>query len=70
MDHMLPKQVTNEFIKNMPKAELHLHLEGTLEPDLKLKLAKRNQIDLGLDTVEEIKATYQFLSTFDYLCIV
>lgn len=64
---MLPKHVSNEFIKNMPKAELHLHLEGTLEPDLKLKLAKRNQIDLGLDTVEEIKATYQFDSLPSFL---
>ncbi|WZU00168.1 hypothetical protein MGH68_11165 [Erysipelothrix sp. D19-032] len=32
---------TKEFIYGLPKAELHLHLEGTLEPDLKLKLARR-----------------------------
>ena len=35
---------TKEFINGLPKAELHLHLEGTLEPDLKLKLALKNHI--------------------------
>lgn len=57
---MSPSNVTKEFIDQLPKAELHLHLEGTLEPDLKLKLAKRNGIELGMTTVEEIKATYEF----------
>lgn len=52
--------VTKEFVYGIPKAELHLHLEGTLEPELKLKLAKKNNIDLGMDSVEEIWNTYQF----------
>lgn len=64
---MLNTNVTDKFIKNMPKAELHLHLEGTLEPDLKLKLAKRNDIDLGMETVQEIKDTYQFDSLPSFL---
>ena len=34
-------KITKEFIQGLPKAELHLHIEGTLEPQLKLKLAKR-----------------------------
>ncbi len=48
-------EITPEFTKNLPKAELHLHIEGTLEPDLKLKLAKRNHIDIGQSTIEEVQ---------------
>ncbi len=36
----------SDFIKALPKAELHVHLEGTLEPELSFKLAQRNAIDL------------------------
>ena len=35
-----------ELIKNIPKAELHLHIEGSLEPELMIKLAERNKIEL------------------------
>ncbi len=54
------------FIEGMPKAELHLHIEGTLEPELKFKLAERNGVDLPYDTVEEVVAAYDFdsLTTF------
>lgn len=54
------------FIEGLPKAELHLHLEGTLEPELKFKAAERNGIDLPYASIEEIKAAYDFdsLSTF------
>ncbi len=55
------------FIKGMPKAELHLHLEGTLEPELKLTLAKKNNIDIGQSTIEEVKASYQFDSLSSFL---
>ncbi|MCO6543807.1 MAG: adenosine deaminase [Lactobacillus sp.] len=51
---------TRTFIKYLPKAELHLHIEGTLEPELQLKLAKRNHIQLKQSTVEEIKQTYHY----------
>ena len=54
------KKASKDFIYGIPKAELHMHLEGSLEPELKLKLARRNNIDIGLDTVEDIKKTYQF----------
>ena len=52
--------VTRDFAFGLPKAELHLHLEGTLEPDLKLSLARKNGVDIGQSTVEEVQATYQF----------
>ena len=41
-----------EFIAGLPKCELHLHIEGTLEPELKFELAARNAVDLGHATVE------------------
>lgn len=56
-----------KFIKGLPKAELHVHLEGTLEPDLKLKLAQKNGIDIGQKTVEEVKKSYQFDSLTSFL---
>ena len=57
------------FIAGMPKCELHVHLEGTLSPDLKLDLARRNGIELGQTTVAEVEATYQFDSLASFLAI-
>ena len=48
------------FIEGMPKAELHVHVEGTLEPELKFELARRNGIELPYDSVEEMRAAYDF----------
>lgn len=64
---MQNNKVTKEFIQGLPKAELHLHLEGTLEPELKLQLAKKNNIAIGQHTIEEVKATYQFDSLSAFL---
>jgi len=50
----------SSFIEGMPKAELHLHLEGTLEPELKFELAARNGLDLSHGSVEEMRAAYDF----------
>jgi adenosine deaminase len=57
------------FIAEVPKCELHLHLEGTLEPDLKLALAERNGIDIGQATVAEVEATYDFDSLASFLAV-
>src|SRR6478735_3961428 len=48
------------FIAGMPKAELHLHIEGTLEPELKFELAARNGLELPYASVEEMRAAYDF----------
>ncbi|MBT4291346.1 adenosine deaminase [bacterium] len=55
-----------ELINRLPKAELHLHIEGTLEPELMFKIAKRNNIELPYCSVEEIRSAYNFsnLQTF------
>jgi adenosine deaminase len=48
------------FIAGMPKAELHVHLEGTLEPELKFQLAARNHMDLPYRSAAEMRAAYNF----------
>ena len=58
-----------EFIKNAPKAELHLHIEGTLEPNHLFKLAKRNNIQIPFANVEEIKSAYNFKNLESFLNI-
>ncbi|MFZ4840909.1 adenosine deaminase [Mycetocola saprophilus] len=55
------------FAHGLPKAELHLHLEGTLEPELKFALAARNGIELAEKTVEEVRATYNFHDLTSFL---
>src|SRR5262245_26314757 len=64
-----PATPTREFVTGLPKAEPHVHLEGTLEPALKLQLAERNGIDIGQHTVEEVEATYQFDSLTSFLAV-
>ena len=49
-----------DFIQSLPKAELHLHIEGTLEPELMLALAERNGISLPYESVEALRAAYDF----------
>jgi adenosine deaminase len=59
----------NAFIANLPKAELHVHLEGTLEPELSFQLAKKNGIALEFDTVEELLKAYDFTDLPSFLRI-
>lgn len=58
-----------EFINKIPKAELHLHIEGTLEPKLMFQLAKRNNIKLEYNSIEEIKDAYNFTNLQSFLDI-
>ena len=44
-----------KLIKKIPKAELHLHIEGSLEPDLMFKLARRNNIKITFNSIDEVK---------------
>ncbi len=48
------------FVMGLPKVELHLHIEGTLEPELKFELAQRNGITLPFDTPEQVRESYDF----------
>ena len=48
------------FIRAIPKAELHLHIEGTLEPELKFELAERNRLELPYASVDEMRDAYDF----------
>ncbi|RKT31759.1 adenosine deaminase [Microbacterium sp. AG1240] len=58
-----------DFALGLPKAELHLHLEGTLEPELKFDLAARNGIELAEKTVDAVKATYDFTDLTSFLAV-
>jgi adenine deaminase len=57
------------FIENLPKAELHLHIEGTFEPELMFEIAQRNSIQLKYNSVEELKEAYSFDCLQDFLDI-
>jgi adenine deaminase len=57
------------FIQKMPKAELHVHVEGTLEPEMKLALAKRNGVKLPYGSVKQLKAAYDFDDLPSFLAV-
>jgi adenosine deaminase len=59
----------NRLIRSLPKAELHLHIEGTLEPELMFELAARNGVDLPYSNVESVRAAYQFTNLQSFLDI-
>ena len=59
----------NDFIQNLPKVELHVHLEGTLEPELLFELAARNSIDLPYAEPADVVAAYDFHDLPSFLAI-
>ena len=48
----------HDFIRGLPKAELHLHIEGSLEPEMMFALAQRNGVKLPYASVDEVRAAY------------
>ena len=58
-----------EYIKKVPKAELHLHIEGSFEPELMFAIAQRNNIKIPYESVEDVKKAYQFGNLQDFLDI-
>lgn len=58
-----------DFISGLPKAELHLHIEGTFEPELMFRIAERNQVQLKYSSVSELKAAYDFNNLQEFLDI-
>lgn len=59
----------DSFIRALPKAELHLHIEGSLEPELMFALAKRNGVAIPYASVEDVRAAYAFGNLQDFLDI-
>lgn len=59
----------NEFIAGLPKVELHLHIEGSLEPELLFHLAQRNQINIPFSSPDELRTAYQFSDLQSFLDI-
>ncbi len=57
------------FITGLPKAELHLHIEGSLEPEQMFEFARRNRVAIPFASVEEVRAAYQFSNLQDFLDI-
>ncbi|MBX7197773.1 MAG: adenosine deaminase [Rhodospirillaceae bacterium] len=57
------------FITGLPKAELHIHLEGSLEPELMFEIARRNKIAIPFKSVNEVRAAYRFSRLQDFLDI-
>jgi len=62
-------EISHKWLKGLPKIELHLHIEGTLEPELLFKLGKRNSIQLPFNSIDEVKKAYQFSNLQDFLDI-
>ena len=62
------KDIIN-YINKIPKSELHLHIEGSLEPELMFKLSKRNKIEIPFKSVDEIRSAYNFTNLDSFLKI-
>ncbi len=62
-------QVVSSFVEQLPKAELHVHIEGTFEPELMFEIGSRNHVDLPYNSVAELRAAYNFRDLQEFLDI-
>lgn len=69
MNEFNVRMVDDDFVRRLPKAELHVHIEGTLEPEMMFELATRNGLDLPYADVEEVRAAYSFTDLQSFLDI-
>ncbi len=65
----MPNNSIQEFIERIPKVELHLHIEGTFEPELMFEIANRNNIQIKYNNVEALKSAYNFNNLQEFLDI-
>ena len=65
----IPRERLPELLRAMPKAELHIHIEGSLEPELIFELAKKNGVALAYPDVESLRAAYAFTDLQSFLDI-
>ena len=61
--------VSEAFIRGIPKAELHLHIEGSLEPEQMFEFSRRNKVAIPFKSVQEVRAAYAFSNLQDFLDI-
>lgn len=59
----------DELVTRLPKAELHLHIEGALEPEMMFAMAERNGVELPFPTIEDVRAAYRFSNLQSFLDI-
>ncbi len=57
----------SDFIKNLPKVELHMHIEGSMMPEMLLQLAEKNKVDLPFNNLEDVEAAYQFKDLTEFV---
>jgi len=67
--HPIAQKRLPELLKRMPKAELHIHIEGSLEPELIFKLAQRNNVSIPFESVEALRSAYAFTNLQSFLDI-
>ena len=65
----IPAQRVSDWVRACPKAELHVHIEGTLEPELIFRLAQRNRVKLAYPSAEALKKAYAFTDLQSFLDI-
>ena len=69
MNVSVPRERLPDFLRGLPKAELHIHIEGSLEPELIFELARRNQVQLPYDSVDALRKAYAFTDLQSFLDI-